>query len=54
MTEFSPTNGSTPAGGSGLIGMRERVTLLGGALTAGAAPNGGYHVSATFPVGSDA
>jgi signal transduction histidine kinase len=45
------TNGG--GGGNGLIGMRERATLLGGALTAGPAANGGYSVSATFPLESD-
>jgi signal transduction histidine kinase len=36
--------------GSGLIGMRERVTLLGGTLAAGATPGGGYRVSAEIPI----
>jgi signal transduction histidine kinase len=30
--------------------MRERVALLGGALAAGAAPGGGYRVSAEIPI----
>jgi signal transduction histidine kinase len=37
--------------GSGLIGMRERVALLGGTLAAGATPGGGYRVSAEIPIG---
>lgn len=36
--------------GFGLIGMRERVELLGGALTVASAPAGGTRVSATLPV----
>jgi len=31
--------------------MRERVTVLGGEVEAGAAPGGGYLVSARIPVG---
>jgi signal transduction histidine kinase len=36
--------------GSGLIGMRERVSAYGGALTAEADPDGGFAVSARFPL----
>jgi len=36
--------------GSGLIGMRERVALLGGVLAAGAVPGGGYRVAAEIPI----
>ena len=39
-----------PPTGSGLAGMRERVTALGGTFTAGPAPGGGFRVSATLPV----
>jgi signal transduction histidine kinase len=39
------------SGGHGLVGMRERVALFGGSLTAGGAPNGGgYLVHAVIPV----
>jgi signal transduction histidine kinase len=34
----------------GLVGMRERVRLTGGALHAGARPEGGYRVTARFPL----
>jgi len=37
-------------GGSGLIGMRERVALLGGTLQTGPRPEGGYAVSAQIPI----
>ncbi|GAA3453181.1 sensor histidine kinase [Dactylosporangium matsuzakiense] len=37
-------------GGFGLIGLRERVRLLGGTLTAGPAPDGRFVLSATIPV----
>jgi signal transduction histidine kinase len=41
-------NGHRP--GHGLAGMRERAELLGGSLTAGPAPDGGFVVSATLPL----
>jgi signal transduction histidine kinase len=37
--------------GHGLTGMRERVTLLGGSLSAGPTPTGGFVVSAVLPLG---
>ena len=52
-------NGPPPAGGErpppgppgqGIVGMRERAAMLGGTLTAGPAPDGGYLVEATLPV----
>ncbi|MER5215780.1 sensor histidine kinase [Streptomyces sp. NPDC002838] len=39
----------SPGAGHGLLGMRERATMLGGALRAGPAPDGGYQVSAYLP-----
>ena len=38
--------------GHGLTGMRERVALLGGSLSAGPAPGGGFVVYAVLPVGA--
>ena len=43
---------ATPAAGAGLglVGMRERVEMLNGALTAGPRPGGGFGVRATLPL----
>jgi signal transduction histidine kinase len=43
------TNGG---GGQGLVGMRERVTVLGGRLETGPAPDGGFTVEARLPLPS--
>ncbi|MFF0341210.1 sensor histidine kinase [Kribbella sp. NPDC004875] len=40
---------AAPSGGRGLDGLRERVRLAGGALTAGPRPDGGFEVTATMP-----
>jgi signal transduction histidine kinase len=40
----------TRAGGHGLVGMRERVAMLDGELTAQALPDGGFHVTAILPL----
>ncbi|MCE4945661.1 histidine kinase [Streptomyces albulus] len=44
---------ATPAGGRsgfGLVGLRERAEAVGGSLTAGPTPEGGWQLTATFPV----
>ncbi|WP_433797168.1 sensor histidine kinase [Actinoplanes sp. CA-252034] len=38
------------AGGNGLLGMRERVAVHGGQITAGPGPDGGWRVRATIPL----
>ncbi|MFF0268352.1 sensor histidine kinase [Kribbella sp. NPDC004536] len=38
-----------PSGGRGLDGLRERVRLAGGSLTAAKQPHGGFQVTATMP-----
>jgi signal transduction histidine kinase len=44
-------SGSEHGPGHGLTGMRERVALLGGSLSAGPEPDGGFVVSAVLPLG---
>jgi signal transduction histidine kinase len=46
------SNGHRP--GHGLTGMRERAESLGGSLSAGPAPGGGFAVSAVLPLGGPA
>jgi signal transduction histidine kinase len=43
-----------PGPGHGLTGMRERVALLGGSLSAGPSAGGGFVVSAVLPFGKTA
>ncbi|MEF3117586.1 sensor histidine kinase [Streptomyces chrestomyceticus] len=40
--------------GRGLIGMRERIALVGGTLAAEPRPNGGFRINATLPFGPSA
>ncbi|MFF3287437.1 sensor histidine kinase [Streptomyces sp. NPDC003023] len=42
--------GTADGGGHGLLGMRERVTALGGTLTAGSRYGGGFRVHAILPL----
>lgn len=44
------TGGTNVVPGVGLVGMRERVTALGGSLHAGPRPEGGFRVHATLPL----
>jgi signal transduction histidine kinase len=43
---------SKPGGGRGLMGMRERATMLGGTFRAGATNGGGYRVAVSLPTGT--
>ncbi len=42
-----------PGSGHGIVGMRERVQLLGGSLDAGPRPGGGFQVVAHLPIGEE-
>ena len=42
--------GAAPANGIGIAGMTERVTSIGGRLTAGSRPHGGFRVEAAIPL----
>ena len=50
--EASGPPGAGHALGHGLTGMRERVALLGGSLSAGPSADGGFVVSAVLPLAS--
>ena len=45
-----PAAPGPPGGGQGLVGMRERATMLGGSLEAGPTADGGFQVTAVLPV----
>jgi len=47
----APSGGGSAIGtGSGITGMRERAAALGGDLSAGFRPGGGFRVNARLPV----
>ncbi|GAB4586327.1 sensor histidine kinase [Nocardia sp. IFM 10818] len=46
----TPGSPATPGSGHGLLGMRERVTMLGGTLDAGSNGHGKYTVAAVLPL----
>ncbi|MEU1213738.1 sensor histidine kinase [Streptomyces sp. NPDC005791] len=52
ITNTAPDTPATPARGvgHGLLGMRERAAMLGGDLTHGRTPGGGFEVVATLPL----
>ncbi|MEW9521377.1 sensor histidine kinase [Streptomyces tubercidicus] len=45
-----PVTSLLPSGGHGLVGLGERVTVLGGTFEAGALENGGFRITATVPL----
>jgi len=45
----SASSARLPSGGNGLVGMRERVTALGGVFVSGPTDAGGFRVSAVIP-----
>ncbi|KPC63279.1 sensor histidine kinase [Streptomyces chattanoogensis] len=50
-SERGAADAGLPSGGNGLVGMRERVTALGGVFVSGPTEAGGFRVSAVVPVG---
>ncbi|MFI8996070.1 sensor histidine kinase [Streptomyces sp. NPDC053542] len=51
-SERGAADAGLPSGGNGLVGMRERVTGLGGVFVSGATETGGFRVSAVLPAGA--
>jgi signal transduction histidine kinase len=52
VTNDGPKVGEPATGGHGLIGMRERVAVYGGTFEAGPRPEGGFAVTAAWPMGA--
>lgn len=50
VADHGPANDSGTGGGRGLIGLGERVAVLGGELQSGPRPSGGFEVRARIPV----
>ncbi|MFK0291686.1 sensor histidine kinase [Streptomyces sp. NPDC090442] len=53
-SERGATDAGLPSGGNGLVGMRERVSALGGVFVSGPTEAGGFRVSAVVPLGASA
>jgi signal transduction histidine kinase len=51
VTDDGPGPTGAEGGGHGLLGMRERVELLGGRMRAGRGPRGGFSVDVRIPLG---
>ena len=49
-----PADAGLPSGGNGLVGMRERISALGGGFVSGPTEAGGFRVSAVIPESEDA
>lgn len=49
-SDAAAADADLPSGGNGLVGMRERVTRLGGVFVSGPTDAGGFRVSAVLPV----
>ncbi|MEU8876198.1 histidine kinase [Streptomyces javensis] len=52
-SERGAADAGLPSGGNGLVGMRERVSTLGGGFVSGATEAGGFRVSAVIPDGTN-
>ncbi|WP_405106599.1 sensor histidine kinase [Micromonospora sp. NBC_01405] len=52
ITDDGPGAAAGQVGGHGLVGMDERARLYGGSVHAGTAPQGGFAVTLTLPVGA--
>ncbi|EXU68221.1 histidine kinase [Streptomyces sp. PRh5] len=52
-SERGAADAGLPSGGNGLVGMRERVSTLGGGFVSGVTEAGGFRVSAVIPDGTE-
>jgi signal transduction histidine kinase len=51
VTDTGTATSMLPGSGQGIVGMKERATLLGGTFEAGPRPEGGFRVLARLPIG---